>query len=922
MSLVNIKQIRNLPLAGTGATIIYDGSTNVWSNNATGAIQLPVGNNSGERPTGLAGLLRFNDTESVLEFYDSTQWSPVITTASAAGTGQAVYSRQEADTLVFRSIEGAGVVQVRTDGDRIIVSANAQLPLPGTANDPDILYRHNGSSSQNVPASPPAKIDFGTLVKQDSIYNYSGGNVTFLETGTYRVSFDISIDNDASTDNVANRSIAESYATLNSTEIDGSKTFSYHRSGEDGTDTATTTFVIDVSANDVLEVFSFKADPSSNSLSTIANGCRLNIERISGVNGVTGNDIFGSGIINVRVSGQDVIISAAPSLTEIDVTNLGGGDVVGIGTSGNEVQLRTFVAGGAVDVRAAGDTIVVSAAPNPTNLSELTNDQGFITLTSLSAYPVRSDIVGAGSVDVRTSGNQVIVSAARAEDEFRTSVTQTAHGFTQAQPVYLDDTDGLWKLAQANNENTLGVALVDNPTTNTFDAVFGGTISSTSLVAGNFYFVSSSAAGTLTNVEPTVQGDFSNPILYATSSTEGLVLPLRPDTVLGTDALLTETSASQIYVQQGDLSSLSQFNNDTGFITQITETPLGAGTQLIVSISGGNDIQQRTITGGGIVEVSGSPTEVVVSATNEMTYFVTQNSHGFSQGDVVFLDSSDDTWKLAQANTADTLGVALVDDPATNTFTAVFGGRIDIPGAGFSPGEYYFVSPTTPGDLTATKPSGSTEYINPVLHAVSNTVGMVLPFRPTSVETAVSGGGGTGSDPDAIKQGKHTLWQPAGSMLGKISNGPDYSTTEIGSAEVLKSVYCFDSSTQEAVQFTIGMPKSWDEGSLAFQIHWIQSSAATGDVVWQMRAMALSDGDAVDGTWGSYVQVTDTGGTVNDLFIAPEGSALSVGNTPQESDMIVFEISRDAASPSDTLGADACIVGTKIFYTVDAPNDE
>lgn len=72
MSLIHIKQIRNLPAAGNHSTIIFNGTNNVWSNNTSAALQLPSGLTV-DRPSPVTtGLIRFNTTTNTLEYVDNS----------------------------------------------------------------------------------------------------------------------------------------------------------------------------------------------------------------------------------------------------------------------------------------------------------------------------------------------------------------------------------------------------------------------------------------------------------------------------------------------------------------------------------------------------------------------------------------------------------------------------------------------------------------------------------------------------------------------------------------------------------------------------------------------------------------------------------------------------------------------------------
>ena len=110
---------------------------------------------------------------------------------------------------------------------------------------------------------------------------------------------------------------------------------------------------------------------------------------------------------------------------------------------------------------------------------------------------------------------------------------------------------------------------------------------------------------------------------------------------------------------------------------------------------------------------------------------VTQ-SNSFSAGQAIYFNGT--IWVLAQANAAGTLGVALVSSSGLSgsAFIAVFMGQVTGL-SGLTSGQYYFVSDATPGALTTTEPTNTSSYSNPIVLALSTTMGFVLPFRPNSI---------------------------------------------------------------------------------------------------------------------------------------------------------------------------------------------
>ena len=74
MSLVNIKQIRNLPSASNGAVIVFNGSNNIWSNTDTNGIAISSGTTA-ERPlTPTPGFIRYNTDINLMEYWNGSNW--------------------------------------------------------------------------------------------------------------------------------------------------------------------------------------------------------------------------------------------------------------------------------------------------------------------------------------------------------------------------------------------------------------------------------------------------------------------------------------------------------------------------------------------------------------------------------------------------------------------------------------------------------------------------------------------------------------------------------------------------------------------------------------------------------------------------------------------------------------------------------
>jgi hypothetical protein len=169
--------------------------------------------------------------------------------------------------------------------------------------------------------------------------------------------------------------------------------------------------------------------------------------------------------------------------------------------------------------------------------------------------------------------------------------------------------------------------------------------------------------------------------------------------------------------------------------------------------------------------------------------------------------------------------------------------------------------------------------------------------------------------------GVETIWIPAASMTPNTTSGCAAATTETTTNDVMINVCDFDASVDEAAQFLVGMPKSWNEGTITAQFSWTAASGS-GNAVWGMQCLARGDDDALDTAFGTAQTVTDALTATGDLMISAATSAITVGGTPAENNNVWCRVYRDADNGSDTFSADARLIGVKVLYTVNALTDD
>lgn len=252
-----------------------------------------------------------------------------------------------------------------------------------------------------------------------------------------------------------------------------------------------------------------------------------------------------------------------------------------------------------------------------------------------------------------------------------------------------------------------------------------------------------------------------------------------------------------------------------------------------------------------------------------------------------------------------------MDQPLSNEFwTNVTGGVSGEDGA---------TGPTGPTGATGpaggpTGPTGPT--------GATGVTGPTGPTGPTGVtgNTGATGPTGPTGATGPATVGKMTIWVPASAMTPKVTNGAAQGTYDSGSNDVTIPTLDFDTTTGEFAQFCIGMPKSWDEGTITFIPYWTNTGGSAAQTVrWTLAGVGISDDDTLNAAMGTAGNSDDTFLAQNDLHIGPESSAITIGGTVAENDLVIFQVGRDVAN--DNLSGDALLIGIKLLITTNAATD-
>lgn len=168
--------------------------------------------------------------------------------------------------------------------------------------------------------------------------------------------------------------------------------------------------------------------------------------------------------------------------------------------------------------------------------------------------------------------------------------------------------------------------------------------------------------------------------------------------------------------------------------------------------------------------------------------------------------------------------------------------------------------------------------------------------------------------------GKHTMQLWPGSFLDPDASAPEYLKV---SATNLVAAWGFDASADESLWIAFRAPKSSDESAgFTFDYTWSHAATVTNfGVAMFLELVAVGNAELLSTAMGTAVEVDDTGGTTNNVYISPESGTVTPGNTWAEGDLIIGRLYRDVSDAADTLAVDMRLHNFNIYITLNAAND-
>jgi hypothetical protein len=179
-------------------------------------------------------------------------------------------------------------------------------------------------------------------------------------------------------------------------------------------------------------------------------------------------------------------------------------------------------------------------------------------------------------------------------------------------------------------------------------------------------------------------------------------------------------------------------------------------------------------------------------------------------------------------------------------------------------------------------------------------------------------------DIDSKLVGRQSIYVPAGSFMPRMNNPPAVNRLEMTTNRNMLHTHDFSNSVQQFSQLEFGLPKGWDQtAGLTFTPVWSHAATSTNFAVeWAFAAVAQGDGDVIDAAFGTEVTSLDGGGATNTRYIGPETAVCTPAGTPQESDVVMIQITRHVSGVTSNMAIPARMHGIWVHGQLKSPSDD
>ena len=520
-----------------------------------------------------------------------------------------------------------------------------------------------------------------------------------------------------------------------------------------------------------------------------------------------------------------------------------------------------------------------------------------------SSIDVANVAISTGVIDLKNSGSQSVVKFyCESSNAHYAEIKAPAHGafsgnVTLTLPATTDTIAGIAATQTFTNKTLTAPKIAD-----------GGFIADAN---GNELVVFQTTGSAVNQLEITNNASGSNPILAATGG----------DTNIG--IALTPKGTGEIVIAAGDLNYGGTAVTTTGAEINLIDGDTSRGTTAVAS-------------GDGIL-INDAGTMRMTNVDTVSTYF---SSHSVGGGNIVT------TGALNSGSI--TSGFGAIDNGSSNITTTGVGtfasldisGDIDVDGT--TNLDAVDIDGAVQLDATLTVGVDDTGYdvkfFGDTASAfmqwdasaddliLGGAAGLIVPEgQLTIASTAMTSSAADLNQLDgkvAKTTGLETIWVPATAMYPATTNGSS-ALTQVETTALRPDLMVLDfaAAADDFAQFSIAFPKSWNEGTVKFQVFWTPSNTNQDNCIWSLQGVSVADGATIDVAYGTAVSVTDAGiGTVEDQQVSPVSGDVTITNAAVDT-QTYFQIFRDANAGTDTFSGVARLLGVKIFFTTDAAND-
>lgn len=184
-----------------------------------------------------------------------------------------IFDNAELDNLI-----DAGTIVLLVDNNQLSKQQSASAARATvTLKNKDVFFNAYENGTTTLSSSPTTVgLDTIRVESDNDLFSLGSGEVTVSESGVYRVTYSCAIDSNSNS-----RSEMSHWLEINSTELAGTRGYTYHRNTAENRGSYSNISLVELAANDVVRIRTDHVAGATTGGSTIANGSQLTLELIA-----------------------------------------------------------------------------------------------------------------------------------------------------------------------------------------------------------------------------------------------------------------------------------------------------------------------------------------------------------------------------------------------------------------------------------------------------------------------------------------------------------------------------------------------------------------------------------------------------------------------------------------------------------------